>query len=385
MRTSWVVAVLALSLSVGCRERDPSDAGMDANRPDTGAGGSCTPSAANEDTVELCTDGLDNDCSGFTDCNDFDCCNVVACPRDTACGRRADAGTCAPTAERENTAELCADGVDNDCSGFFDCGDFSCCSVLRNAGMACGESTACGRPRDGGMCTPTAERENMEALCTDGVDNDCNGFTDCNDFGCCGALRTAGRECPRGSVCNRTCEGEPQPENSASRCMDMCDNDGNGFVDCNDRGCCAVLAAAGVTCPSGSFCQRNTASPLCPEDNPDAPPTLREDRLSACTNGCDDDRNGFADCSDRNCCAVLEAAGMRTSCAAGTFCLTATFSRLCEGDDPADPPSGSENTAGACSNGCDDDRNGFADCDDRNCCPVRSDCPSSTFCGRSGG
>jgi hypothetical protein len=52
---------------------------------------------------------------------------------------------------------------------------------------------------------------------------------------------------------------------------------------------------------------------------------------------------------------------------------------ICFGDDITQPP-GTELDSFACSDFCDNDRNGFQDCNDRNCCPFRTDCPLGTYC-----
>ena len=57
--------------------------------------------------AEVCNDGLDNDCDGFVDCADPDC------SANPACGP-----VCMP--------EVCNDGVDNDCDGLSDCADTDC-------------------------------------------------------------------------------------------------------------------------------------------------------------------------------------------------------------------------------------------------------------------
>jgi hypothetical protein len=105
----------------------------------------------------------------------------------------------------------------------------------------------------GGTCTgaPTATEDTV-AMCNDGCDNDGNGFADCNDHQCCG-VRT---NCPAGTACGTdagpvtTCVGPATPENTADACSDNCDNDANGFVDCFDYACCGVRTdcAAGTTC-----------------------------------------------------------------------------------------------------------------------------------------
>ena len=52
--------------------------------------------------------------------------------------------------------EICNDGIDNDGDGFTDCDDFDCDS------------------------DPNCNNE----ICDDGIDNDGDGFTDCEDFDC---------------------------------------------------------------------------------------------------------------------------------------------------------------------------------------------------------
>ncbi|MBW2264464.1 MAG: hypothetical protein JRG91_21065, partial [Deltaproteobacteria bacterium] len=65
--------------------------------------------------------------------------------------------------DREDTDAECSDGVDNDGDTRQDCAVYSC---NRNADV-----TVC-------------NAEVTDALCSDGIDNDDNGYTDCEDFGC---------------------------------------------------------------------------------------------------------------------------------------------------------------------------------------------------------
>ena len=87
-----------------------------------------------------------------------------------------------------------------------DCEDFSC---SRNTSI-----TVCG----------ARDPENTDALCSDGLDNNNNGYTDCDDF-----------ECSRNE--NVTVCGTPNLENTDELCSDGIDNDENGFIDCDDFGC----------------------------------------------------------------------------------------------------------------------------------------------------
>jgi len=76
-----------------------------------------------------CTDGIDNDCDTDVDCDDSDCIGDPACP---TCGD----GTCDPGEDQCNCPEDCGtppstetscdDGVDNDCDNDTDCDDADC-------------------------------------------------------------------------------------------------------------------------------------------------------------------------------------------------------------------------------------------------------------------
>jgi hypothetical protein len=66
----------------------------------------------------------------------------------------------------------------------------------------------------------------QERNCTDGIDNDNNGSTDCDDT---------------------QCMGDPACAGDSEICNDTVDNDGDGLIDCDDPGC---LSAAECD-PSG--------------------------------------------------------------------------------------------------------------------------------------
>ena len=295
-------------------------------------------------------------------------------------GVRADAGTppCSTTGP-ENTAATCVDGCDNDQNGAADCDNPSCCAL-----RTCPANTACGRPDAGGPpACATVAPEDSPGACNDGCDNDQNGFADCNDFSCCDS-RT---DCAPGTSCGDVVPmcSEYRAENTLGRCTNGCDDDppasGQSFADCGDRSCCLVRQAGGQPCPSGTYCadQFVARTQLCAGDDV-TQEARREATLGTCANGCDDDRNGFDDCEDRNCCAIRIAGGF--PCATGTYCADTWQpgeAVLCPGDDVNQDP-GTETDLAACSDGCDNDRNGFQDCGDRNCCAARTDCPLGTFC-----
>jgi hypothetical protein len=263
----------------------------------------------------------------------------------------------------EDNAAACTDGCDNDGNGFADCNDFDCCSAT-----TCGPDTACGRMPDAGpradafvLACPTMGPEDTAAACMDGCDNDGNGFVDCGDFDCCGVV-----SCGPDTACGRRPDGGPRPdaavmmcpvegpENTVAACGDGCDNDGNGFFDCGDFDCCDI-----VTCGPTTPCARRPDAGMCASGP--------ENTLAACTDGCSNDGDRFVDCDDFDCCGL-------GSCAPCRDAGPPVDAGMCT--------SGPENTLAACSDGCSNDGDRFADCEDFDCCGVRRDCPPTSACGR---
>ncbi len=205
-----------------------------------------------ENTPILCDDGIDNDGDGYIDCNDDEC-RDPGLENDPECLQKPCPGrvVCLST---EDTDALCTDGVDNDGNGFIDCGDFSC---ARSQYV-----TVC--------CSATAEVEDTDALCNDGIDNDCNGYTDCDDRSC--------SESELVTVCSMP---TPEtPENTEEACSDGEDNDHDGRVDCADWDCDPENA--------------ESVFPYCLDKEP-------EDTEAVCDDGIDNDRDGQLDCQDWIC------------------------------------------------------------------------------------
>ncbi|MCC6873295.1 MAG: hypothetical protein IT378_03220 [Sandaracinaceae bacterium] len=314
-----------------------------------------------------CSDGFDNDGNGFADCADFSCRNgtfVTVCGRERSCTNRIDDdgdrdtdcndSDCACTEEcrpgcagPETSLDRCRDGFDNDGNGFTDCRDFSCTNAARGAS-----------PEAIAYCMSLAGMmENTLALCMDRIDNDANGFTDCGDRQC-----YDDRGFPPTGAAVDYCR--TVIENTVERCSDGLDNDGNGYIDCEDNSCTRTDDAALLR--------------LCEAD------------FVSCTNRRDDEHDGYADCGDYSCrdaaaesvCvddATHLAIGPCTAgaCPMGQTCLPR---KPClegvAGDRVA--------TLAQCTDGFDNDGDGFADCDDWDCShnPALSDGPCRDGVGR---
>lgn len=133
-------------------------------------------------------------------------------------------------------------------------------------------------------------------------------------------------------------------EDTAAACSDGCSNDTDTFIDCMDFDCSAFCVDAGV--PTDA-----PAAMACP--GAEAP----EDNVAACSDGCSNDGDNFADCDDFDCCSVVTC-GPTTGCGRPR-----------------------EDSTTLCSDTMDNDGDTFIDCDDRDCCSVRRDCPGTSFCG----
>mgnify|MGYP002038764261 CR=1 FL=1 len=176
-------AILVL-ITAAC-DQGPDTLGDAPSAPVNGALNDEDPGMSPEgtDPLVMC---LDNDGDGYVDCADFDC------PKEDP---EIDA-FCAGTSEEDT--ETCADGIDNDGNGYIDCADFSCSQSANPLVRGlCQESLY--RPLAGS--TPTAPRvdacessdePNCDAdkqavanfACSDEKDNDGDGYVDCDDFDC---------------------------------------------------------------------------------------------------------------------------------------------------------------------------------------------------------
>ena len=145
-----------------------------------------------------CTDGVDNDNDSVVDCGDYDCHSDPACE---------------PDGDPESSEARCSDWIDNNKDGATDCDDYECQNKtvckgswdLAAGGGAPVAVTTGSELMDGGA-EPRGDSGGVEGessdpadligsgkdeggetnnfTCSDGIDNDNDGFTDCEDVGC---------------------------------------------------------------------------------------------------------------------------------------------------------------------------------------------------------
>ncbi|MDC0707559.1 hypothetical protein POL68_03670 [Stigmatella sp. ncwal1] len=211
------------------------------------------------------------------------------------------------------------------------------------------------------LCDLRSEADNVQ--CADGIDNDHNGFTDCQDYAC--------SKNPHVTVCPDAAWSPLMKEVSAEACSDGKDNDGDGKTDCLDPQC-------GVR----AFCQESR-------------PSNSEYSEQACLNGVDDDGDGYTDCQDYGCQNYSTVPGCGTGgeggeeacgdhrdndgdglgdcqdpgCAGTSVCSLGPDLALTRGTEEA--------TQISCTDGLDNDLDGAVDCADREC-QVN---PRVTVCG----
>jgi len=121
----------------------------------------------------------DNPCTGGNTSNCDDNCVDDANPGQEDCDSDGIGDVCDSS---PYPSEDCSDGVDNDCDGSTDCNDSDCvddpaCDCDEDGACDAGENQ-CNCPEDCG--TPPA----TEGSCSDGIDNDCDSDVDCHDDDC---------------------------------------------------------------------------------------------------------------------------------------------------------------------------------------------------------
>jgi hypothetical protein len=209
----------------------------------------------------------------------------------------------------------------------------------------------------GGGCVPE--------ICDDGLNNDCDLLTDCDD---------------------PDCDGDPACDTLIEwpLCFDGLDNDDDGLTDCEDRTDCddepgdttncgiGVCATTGfIECKNGA--QVDSCTPLPPQENNEV----------SCFDGLDNDCNAQTDCADANCDGAL---GAPTTCGVGVCAATGNLTcsggaevDTCTPGDPTEPV-----TELTCDDGLDNDCDGLTDTAEDPDCKQCSDYTNRTDCRNAG-
>jgi hypothetical protein len=196
----------------------PDAGGDDAGTP-VDAGMTCTQVSPENDPTS-CSDGIDNNCDMRIDCADPGCQGISrTCTLTGGCMgpgvQQWDCATrtwgdCVGAQATENTVATCSDGKDNDCDGKIDCAEDSCndihvsCTAGVDICVAGVKLWSC-TTHLLGLCLPYIPLPEAPLLCGDGVDNDCNGLTDCADSACTGFACGLGKTCCSDGSCAATC------------------------------------------------------------------------------------------------------------------------------------------------------------------------------------
>ena len=154
--------------------------------------------------TEVCSDLKDNDCDGSQDCVDSECSGDIACVDCTdgdGDSYSLEGGVCGPvdcddtnSAINPGATETCNE-LDDNCNGSVDEGatttfyldsDSDGFGDMNNPTQAC--STPSGYVANNSDCDDTDALISPAAdeICSDTIDNDCDGLSDCSDSNCLG-------------------------------------------------------------------------------------------------------------------------------------------------------------------------------------------------------
>jgi Putative metal-binding motif len=96
-------------------------------------------------------------------------------------------------------------------------------------------------------------------ICSDRLDNNCNGFTDCADVGC----QPNGKCSPTDSTssCDMRADGSWYCKTDKEICDDGQDNNGDGKKDCEEDSCANQACSDGLGCTTGDTCTSKKCTP----------------------------------------------------------------------------------------------------------------------------
>ena len=271
--------------------------------------------AANDVTC----DNVDDDCSGAVD-EDYvarpTTCGVGACARTgtETCLGGSPSDSCVPGTPG---TEVC-DQIDNDCDGTVDEGCGGQCYVtspsLRCSDSPLGYSGVCAANLadcvngswDRTDCAKGTGYQSIESSCTDDLDNDCDGLTDCQDS----------FNCPASAICSGNCVTASC--NGSSHDW-ICGPDGS--VNCGQCGVCALTSSNTYNCQANSSACETSAQGACYQCGTSGPPFTCQAQTSG------EDTAGLYQCS------VSQLSTVGNDICAVTPCKCST-SGICIPDSP---------------------------------------------------
>lgn len=352
------------------------------------ASGRCVPPTCSPQNPDACLPFAcdeSSDCASPTDCADPLCVDgeCFLRPDSSRCraGERCDvvAGCALGACSEIETA--CEDGIDDDCDGLSDCADPDCLGVRCDDGSACTEQDACGAA---GTCV------GVDVVCDDGegcTTDTCDPSRGCvfeaNDDACDDGVFCNGSDrCGEGTCsihesppCDRFC-------NEMRRTCDACE----GATDCGvaQEGAWGACEYASVCAESGSR-SRTVMDPTCMDGvclfvpRVETEACMRDtdgDTCGTTTTGAWSGCGGFANACDTTG-SRSRSVTTRTCRAASCATNTTTATESCS---RAAPPDGT-----GCGSGrvCCGANNCVALTNDAHCGACRVQCPGSLVCART--
>ena len=285
----------------------------------------------------------------------------------TGCGNQDDWAEYGPPCPESS----CTDSVDNNGDGLTDCQDSGCCTAATCDGV--------------GFCELGTEQS-----CNDGQDNDGDGDIDCADVDCTG-IGTC--EFSTELTCNDSidndgdqdtdcqdsdCDGVGTCEFPEQTCDDSIDNDDDGFTDCDDTDCQGVDGCPEIRC-NDSVDNDSDGDIDCADADCDGVGGCEFGTELTCNDGLDNDGDSDIDCLDADCAGMAPCEPFEVSCDDG-FDNDGDSDIDCL-DADCDGISGCEvGTELSCGDGIDNDADGAADCSDLDCAGVAPCEPFEVSC-----
>lgn len=172
---------------------------------------------------------VDRDAGGNDECPPGTVCLMDSGPGPTD-PPESDSGSgsgCVP----EGSASACSDGLDNDCDGHIDCNDFNCCGLV-----TCGSTTACGDMVDPPEeCDPFTYPEPIPSTCLPR---------------CTAATETAANSCPDSDCFYATLDADTTPPVTTELRRQDGTSAGTIPIGCRDCVVFQVHSCAYDFCPS---------------------------------------------------------------------------------------------------------------------------------------